>query len=395
MTTEKQMGLLELQNVIKERVEGTFGERIWVRAEISELHNHSSGHCYITLIEKDLEKHSILAKVPAIIWSSSYRVLRPYFETTTGSPLAVGMNVLVKVQVVYSQLYSLSLIIYDIDPSFTMGELEIARQKTIKRLQDEGMFDMNSGLDLPQLPRRFAVISGKGAAGYRDFFRHLHENEYGFKFSTTLFEAPMQGEDSPKGIIAALESVAKQMEEFDAVLILRGGGGAMDLICFDDYDLAVNVAQFPLPVLTGIGHDHDYHVIDMVAHTNVKTPTALADYIIDLFSGEDYRLSALASRLSLAITGKYAKEESIFASFISRLSLAVAEKYSKELNKIDLLEQRVVKGNPLSILESGYCLVEKGGKKVDSIDPLSPGDTIRIRMKGGAAECVIKETIKN
>lgn len=395
MNQTKHIGLLELQNMIKERVEGSFLDNVWVRAEVSELNNHSTGHCYLTLIEKDQKKHSLLAKISAIVWASTYRTLRPYFESATGTSLAVGMNILVKAQVVYSQIYGLSLIIYDIDPSFTLGELEIARQKTIMQLKEEGMFDMNSSLDLPQLPRRFAVISSSTAAGYRDFMRHLHENEYGFRFSATLFEAPMQGEDAPRGIIAALDQIAQQTEEFDIVLILRGGGGAMDLICFDNYDLAVNVAQFPLPVLTGIGHDHDYHVIDMVAHTNVKTPTALADFIIDIFAGEDYRLSALSSRLSLSIANKYSKEDGRFISLLSRISLAVSQKYSKELNRLSLLEQRVVKGNPFSILESGYCIAQKGGRRVESISDLKCGERIRLSLKGGVADCIIEEIIKN
>ena len=312
METKKPIGLLALQEQVKEALEERFFESVWLQAEISELKQNPSGHCYLTLVEKDPRSNALLAKASAVVWASTWRMVKPYFESQAGRALAPGMSVLVRVQVSYSALYGFSLVIYDIDPSFTVGELELARQRTIARLEAEGMFGMNAALPLPPLPRRLAVISSATAAGYRDFLRHLSENEYGFRFLTRLFPAVMQGAEAPASIIAALDAVAAEVESaagsqaapFDAVLILRGGGGAMDLVCFDDYDLAVNVAQFPLPVLTAIGHDHDFHVVDMVAHTHVKTPTALADWLIDRFSAEEWQVESLLQRLHLAVRSK-------------------------------------------------------------------------------------------
>jgi exodeoxyribonuclease VII large subunit len=280
MDDRKLYTLYQLQSDISEVLAEAFTDSIWVRSEVSECSVNRSGHCYLTLVEKEEESGRLLAKCSAVIWAQTYRILSAHFRSVTGSDIVAGMNVLLKVQVNYNELYGLSLNVRDIDPSFTVGNLELERQKTIAHLSEQGMMELNSSLELPTLPRRLAVISAESAAGYRDFIQHLHGNAYGFAFATTLFSAPMQGVEAPAGIIAALDTIAQRTAEFDAVLILRGGGSVMDLVCFDDYDLALNVAQFPLPVLTGIGHDKDYHVIDMVACHNLKTPTALADFLL-------------------------------------------------------------------------------------------------------------------
>jgi len=396
MKTEgKQIGLVELQEQIKDSVEGVYKEHIWVCAEISEIKNHPSGHCYLTLIEKDKDGDGVSAKAAAIIWSSSYRVVRPYFETTTGEPLSVGMHILVTVQVQYSILYGVSLIVYDIDPSFTVGEIELERQRTIKRLQEEGMFEMNTTLVLPLLPRRFAVISSDTAAGYRDFMNHLHNNEYDYKFYTKLFSAPMQGKDAPNGIISALEEIADQIDSFDAVLVLRGGGSSHDLACFDDYNLAVNIAQFPIPVLTGIGHDQDYHIVDMVAYANVKTPTALADYIIDFFVQEEYQISSLASRLQLALSGKWQQELSRIEKYKLQINNSFLRKIVQEKNKIELYEYKIASLNPVTILEKGFVVALKEGERLDSIEKIVEGDNLTLMFKDGIVECVVKSKTKN
>ena len=208
------------------------------------------------------------------------------------------MHILICVQVQYSPLYSVSLIVTDIDPSFTVGEQEVKRQKTIIRLREEGMLELNGSLTLPSLPVRVAVISSESAAGYSDFLRHLHFNEYGYTFKTELFGALMQGEGAPSSIIRALEMIAERRDEFDAVLIIRGVRLLHDLSCFDDYELSLNIAQFPIPVITGIGYEQDYHVADMAAHTSVKTPTAAADFLIDIFAGEEQQLDYLSGIIS-------------------------------------------------------------------------------------------------
>lgn len=389
MTDEQHISLLMLQEMIRDSLQESFYEQVWVRAEISELKSNRTGHCYLTLVEKDAGSDTVLAKASAIIWASTFRTLKPFFLSATGSELAVGMNVLVKVQVQYSELYGLSLIVYDIDPSFTVGEMELARQRTLERLKADGMFDMNSSLDLTLLPRRLAVVTSDTAAGYRDFMRQLHENEYGYSFVTELFPALMQGSDSPRSVIAALDRVASRIDEFDAVLIIRGGGGAMDLVCFDDYELAVNVAQFPLPVLTGIGHDHDFHVIDMVAHTSVKTPTALADFLIDAFAQEEYRADSLAQRLQLALKGKFNRELSLVDARVAALRRALDVRWVQELRRIELLEARVAAADPGRILSKGYSIVLRDGRRVDSAASLAAGDRVRIMFDDGAVEAEI------
>ena len=270
--------LLELQTRLKKGVELLFPNRLWIKAEVSAVKARSGGHCYLELSQSD--ESGLVAKVNAIIWSSKYRFIAPYFESVTGSSLQEGMVVLVEVQVNFSQLYGLSLIINDIDPEFSLGVKELERQQTIERLQKEGLMELQKELALPVLPYSFAVISASDAAGYRDFVRHLDENPYGFKVALQLYPALMQGVECPESIISALDAIMDSGKEYDAVLILRGGGSKLDLACFDDYQLAAVIAQYPLPVLTAIGHDQDFHVCDMVAHGYVKTPTALADFIL-------------------------------------------------------------------------------------------------------------------
>jgi len=388
------IGLQELLLKVQEAVMDKLPERVWLRAEISELKCNVSGHCYLTLVEKSEDSESLLAKVPAIIWASTWRTLSPFFVSETGKDLEVGMTVLVRVQVQYSELYGLSLIISDIDPSFTVGELELQRQRTIARLQEEGMFEMNSTLELPRLPRRFAVISSRTAAGYRDFLRQLTGNEYGYRFEVTLFDAVMQGNDAPESIIAALDEIAAVADQFDAVLIMRGGGGAMDLVCFDDYDLAANVAQFPLPVLTGVGHDHDYHVIDMVAHTYLKTPTALADHIVDIFAEEEWCVDSLAQRLHLALRGKYTGQIARVDTFMQRVASAVTMRCLSERHKVETLEGKIVAASPEDVLKRGFTMTLKGGRRVLSVDEIGMGDELKIMFKDGIIDVSVCNTKK-
>ena len=389
METKRPVGLLALQEQIKEVLEDTIFETVWVQAEISELKPHPSGHCYLTLVEKDDRSNTLLAKASAVIWASTWRMVKPYFAAQTGRALAVGMSVLVRVQVSYSTVYGLSLVVFDIDPSFTVGELELARQRTIARLEAEGMFEMNAQLPLPALPRRLAVVSSATAAGYRDFMHHLEDNEYGFHFYTRLFPALMQGAEAPASIIAALDAIAAEADAFDAVLILRGGGGAMDLVCFDDYDLAVNVAQFPLPVLTAIGHDHDYHIIDRVAHTYVKTPTALADWLVERFAGEAWQLDSLVQRLHLAVHSKALRQQSVLDALVQRLAHAVADRHAGALHALDLLEHRLDAVNPQRALERGFLLALKNGRRTATAAAFTPGDRLTLLFRDGSVEAEV------
>lgn len=392
------ISLYDLQKRIKRCLEEGFPRQYWVKAEVSAIKANYSGHCYMDLIDKGDSEGDIRAKGHAVIWSSSWRVLRPYFVSTTGSEISAGMSILVKAQVQYSELYGLSLIVYDIDPSFTVGEAELRRREVIKRLKDEGMFEMNSTLELPALPRNFAVISSETAAGYRDFMRHLHENEYHFTFYTKLYSAPMQGSGAPAGIIGALESVLEDVESgterFDAVLILRGGGSATDLACFDDYDLCANVAQFPLPVMVAVGHDQDYHICDMVSCISVKTPTALADYLLDIFASEDAMIASLASRLALAMNHKFASAGNRLDSLRQRLEHSLRNVYIARGNRLALFEQRVMKGDPSVLLGGGYCVAEVDGKRVSSVEQVQCGSVVKLVLKDGEVDCRVEEVVK-
>ena len=340
MDMEKEfIDLFELQSRLKKGIELLFPKRIWIKAEVSAVKARNGGHCYLELSQsgdKGLE-----AKVNAIIWSSKYRFIAPYFESVTGSPLQEGMVVLVQVQVSYSELYGMSLIIDDIDPEFSIGVKELERQRTIERLQKEGLMGLQKELELPLLPYRLAVISAEDAAGYRDFMRHLEDNPYGFVVNSVLFPALMQGSDCPSSIISAMDAVIDTGEEWDAVLILRGGGARLDLACYDDYDLAAVIAQYPLPVLTAVGHDQDFHVCDMVAYEYLKTPTALADFIMDIYECEDERISSCQARIRLAASNRLYREESLLDSLASRVKGAFSLKIAAMESSLQVLQARI------------------------------------------------------
>ena len=394
MREGSSIGLLELQEEIGGALERALQRSYWIRAEISEIKHQSTGHCYLELVEKRPGEEGISARAQAIIWSSTYRILRPYFSTTTGEELTRGMMILIKAQVQYTPLYGLSLIISDIDPSYTVGEQELKRQKTIQRLRDEGMFDMNSTLELADLPGRIAVVSSEGAAGYRDFIKHLHNNDYGFKFTAELFSSSMQGVSASAEIISALERVALRADEFDLVVIVRGGGSVQDLSCFDDYELAANIAQFPLPVITGIGHDHDVHVADMVAFAGLKTPTAVADFIIDIFASEEQRLSYLIQRLNLSVRGRNAEETALIDKIEAKIISKARERITAEYHKVELFIQRINSGNPLLLLERGYAIPAFNNRRINSVKGLKEDDSIRIILADGIVESKIVKIYK-
>lgn len=394
MSEGSSIGLLELQEEIGAALEKTLQRSYWIRAEISEIKHQSVGHCYLELVDKRDGENSISARAQAIIWSSTYRMLRPYFVTTSGEELSRGMMILVKAQVQYTPLYGLSLIISDIDPSFTVGEQELKRQKTIQRLREEGMFDMNNTLELAPLPGRIAVISSENAAGYRDFIMHLHNNEYGFAFKTELFSSSMQGALAPTEIISALDKVAERASEFDVLVIVRGGGSVQDLSCFDDYELAANIAQFPLPVITGIGHDHDVHVADMVAFEGLKTPTAVADFIIEIFAAEEQRLSYLLQRLNLAVRERNIEEMASIERLETKIASRARERFASAMHRVDLLQQRITSRNPITLLENGYAIPLFNGERISSVEKAKEGSRLTLLMADGKIDCIIDKISK-
>lgn len=366
----KYIDLYELNSRLKAGVESVFPGKVWLKAEISALKARPAGHCYMELSQTS--DAGLVAKAQAVIWSSKFRFIAPFFKSVTGSDLAEGMNVLVQVSVNFSQLYGLSLVIDDIDPSFTVGEKERIRRQTIERLEKEVLMDLQKELALPVLPYRLAVISAPDAAGYRDFTKHLCENEYGFVFSPELFPATMQGSDAPSSIIAALDRIAASGEVFDLVLIMRGGGAKLDLACYDDYGMAAAIARYHIPVFTAVGHDQDFHVCDMVAYRYLKTPTALADELIGYYIDEDARLSSFAGRLKLAFMNKI---------------------YSME-NRLQSLETRIKAADPRNILQRGYVLaVDSSGVPFKRVAGRSAGDMVSLMFADGVLRCEVKDVI--
>ena len=381
--------LFELQMSIKEGIESLFPDRVWVKAEVSAVKARRGGHCYLELSQSGAE--GLVAKCSAIIWSSKYRFIAPYFESVTGSPLSEGMVILAQVQVNYSELYGLSLIIDEIDPEFTLGVKEMERQQTIERLRSEGLMELQKELQLPVLPYRLAVISAEDAAGYRDFMRHIEENPYGFKVLPVLFPALMQGAGCPASIVQALDSVLDSGQQWDAVLILRGGGSKLDLACYDDYQMSAVIAQYPLPVLTAIGHDQDYHVCDMVAHEYLKTPTALADFIMDIYQGEDERISSCQTRVRLAVSNRLYREETLLDSLSSRIKGGFSLKIAVMESALQVLQTRIEAADPRRILDRGYALaVDADGVVLRGAAGCKPGDKVSVMFADGVLDCIVE-----
>ena len=368
MSAREYYGLDDLQRMIRDCLEGNFPEDIWVKAEISSLQLKSNGHCYLELSQSG--EQGIVARAKAVIWRSKYTMLSRYFREATGSGLAAGMSVLLKVQVSYSELYGLTLVVNDIDAQYTLGEAELEKRRTVERLEKEGLIDLQKSLTPSALPYRLAVISARDAAGFGDFCRHLENNEYGFMFAVDLFEATMQGEQAPASISDALDRIQISGREYDAVLIMRGGGSVLDLACFDDYGLCFAIANFPVPIYTAIGHDRDYHVADMVAHSFVKTPTALADLFIDALAAEDERLTSFGHRLRMAFASRIGSMES----------------------GLEVLKSRIHAADPRNILSRGYSLVtDSRGVVLKSSAGLKPGERIRVVFEDGTVEVMVQE----
>jgi exodeoxyribonuclease VII large subunit len=373
--------LSEVQQRIKQTLEETLVESYWITAEINELKTHTSGHCYLELVEKDAD--TLKARASATIWMNSYRLLKPFFETSTGCPLGAGMRVLVKATVQYHPVYGLSLSITDLDPTYTVGELEMQRRKTIALLQTDGVFDMNRELPFPPLPQRLAVISSEQAAGYRDFMEHLHRNEYGYAFHTRLFPSLMQGASAAQNMIECLALVNEQREAFDAVAIIRGGGSVTDLSCFDDYELALHVAQFPLPVLTGIGHDKDESIVDLVAHRSLKTPTAVAGFLIECFAEQDAQLQEWERLLKNMVQQKIQLSKNYLTMLKSRMEMAVKLHFQKAHNYLELKAHTIQYNNPQKILALGYSIVSLNGKTLHDAAAAHENDELKITLYKG------------
>ena len=422
----KTITLYELNSLVRQTIEIGLPKSYWVEAEISEL-RENGGHCYLELIEKDKRYNTPIAKASARCWRQTWGMVKPYFENTTGQQLRAGMKVLIEVYAQFHEAYGFSWIISDIDPNYTLGDMARKRQEIIKRLKEEGVFDLNKQLDLPLFSQRIAVISSKSAAGYGDFANQLYGNQYGYYFEAELFAATMQGEDVERSIIKALNAINDRCDDFDCVVIIRGGGATSDMSGFDALELAENVANFPLPIITGIGHDRDECILDMVSHTRVKTPTAAAALLIDnlhtaerriddarqrianltsrKMEVEKLRLSRLAERLPALFGSVKDKQEArldilqerlfrlaeirlsncenIVGQLEKKISLTAEHLLMVEKHRLELLDGRAQNLDPQLLLRRGYSITLVGGKALRDPSQVKQGDKIETRLEKG------------
>lgn len=333
--------LYDLNNRIKQVLKKGFVDSVWITAEITEIQLNNSGHCYLQLADKKEKDGSIVATARATVWAFTFRTLRPYFETMTGRSLAKGMKVMLNVEVVFHEVYGFSLNVRNIDPTYTVGDLERKKQEILAQLKEEGIIDMNRELEFPLLPKTIAVISSPTAAGLGDFMNQLEKNPYNYHFHIKLFPAVMQGEKTTESVIAALDRIYEYDFLFDAVVIIRGGGSQTDLGCFDSYELAANIAQFPLPVIAGIGHERDETIVDRVAHLRVKTPTAAAAFLIETFHEQESILEKRKHTFSAGVQSMLHREENRQLVGISAFKRSVVALLTENGTSLKLLSHRM------------------------------------------------------
>ena len=382
------IGLYELNKEISSVLKGCLS-KVWVHAEINSISVQRVGHCYIELIEKDENSGNIIAKSRANIWANIYKSIAAYFLEETGKMLSSGMKVAFCVDVTFHEVYGISLNVVDIDPTYTLGESARRKAQVIKKLEDDGIIDMNKLLSIKPLIKNIAVISAEGAAGYGDFCHQLENNAYGYKYNLTLFNSIMQGEKAEASILESLDKVLERLDEFDILVVIRGGGAVSDLDCFDSYYLSASLAQFPLPVLTGIGHTRDVSVVDMVAKLPLKTPTAVADYIINHTRSLEEKIDSYIELLSRSVTVLLDRQARKLDQSLTLLPLYANRFLDRKLHALELMERSLELMSPESILKKGYAMVEKQGKSA-SASSLSPGDEIKITLVDGVVGAVIK-----
>lgn len=401
----ESLSLYELGRLIRRTLNEGLPDAYWVQAELSEVREAYNGHCYIELVQKANRAGVLLAKARGTIWANIYKMLKPYFENATGQRFMAGIKVLLQVSVEYHEQYGLSLTVHDIDPTYTLGDMARRRREILMQLEEEGVLTLNKELPMPTLPQRIAVISAAGAAGYGDFCDQLMGNPYGFVFYPKLFPAVMQGDRVEETVIAALDRIAAERDEWDVVVIIRGGGATSDLSGFDTYPLAANCAQFPLPIITGIGHERDDTVLDMVAHTRVKTPTAAAEYLITALSDaaavldtlvasltaniiecihhEHTRLQQIATRLPSLLALVHAKQQHRIEQIESRLKVAGANSLAKQQYRLQLIEKIIEGASPQLILQRGYSITRCDGHVVRNAASLPEGAVLTTEFADG------------
>lgn len=382
--------LYSLNNLVHNAVADALPLRYWVTGELSEVRETTVGHCYIELVQRDEETQETIAKARGTVWSRTYSLLRPYFLEQTGQPFAAGLKVLLQVGVNFHELYGYTLDVCDIEPAYTIGDIARQRQLIIKRLTDEGVIGLNKELALPMLSQRIAVISSATAAGYGDFCDQLLNNRYGFVFYPRLFPAPMQGNGATQGIIAALDAIAGNIDNWDAVVIIRGGGATSELGCFDTYDLANNCAQFPLPIITGIGHLRDESILDIVAHTSAKTPTAVAEFLIHSMLANETMITEAQNSITTAVARRMENEKRRVETLVGQIPVLTALYMQGQRHRLDLFQRSIDAASPEHILSLGYSITRLNGKAVRDASTLTPGDAVQTTVAGGTFTSVIK-----
>ncbi|MBQ8948917.1 MAG: exodeoxyribonuclease VII large subunit [Prevotella sp.] len=443
MKHERRLTLFELNSLVREVIECEMPHEYWVEAELSEC-RESRGHCFLELIQKDEHNATPIAKASAKCWASKWMIIRPYFERTTGQRLHAGMKVLLKVYPQFHEAFGFSWIVTDIDPTYTLGDMARKRQEIIRQLKEEGVFDLQKELQLPRFCQHIAVISSETAAGYGDFCNQLADNPYGFQFHTQLFPAIMQGEGVEQSIIAALNRIYQGQSnhnsqfpiinsQFDCVVIIRGGGATSDMSGFDTLALAENVANFPIPIITGIGHDRDESILDMVSHTRVKTPTAAAALLIEhlkavldvlndaqdritnivqqklstlntqlstlqaaipriltvVLTRQHASLDALNQRLSSSIQRRIVSERGRMEAFEQRLPMLAERRLTQEKHQIEIISEKLRMLDPTLLLKRGYSITMKDGRVVKDVAALKTGDEIETKLSVGTIQSII------
>lgn len=387
--SEERYTLQLLNALVREAIEIELPDEYWVEAELSEC-RESRGHCYMELVEKDETSNTPIARASAKCWKQTWAMIQPYFERTTGQSLHAGMKVLLKVYAQFHEAFGFSWIVTDIDPTFTLGDMAQRRQEIIRKLKEEGVFDLQRELVIPRFCQRIAVISAETAAGYGDFCRQLTENEYRLHFKPTLFPAVMQGEQVEQSVIAALNSIHERIDDFDIVVIIRGGGSTSDMSGFDTLALAENVANFPLPIITGIGHDRDECILDMVSNMRVKTPTAAAAFLISHLADTLQHINDLQQRVAFLFSMVRTNMEHQLEQRYERLIHAVKQRFINERHHLELVEQKMISFDPSLLLSRGYSITLHNGKVVRDPQQLREGDEIETRVEKGNIHSVVK-----
>lgn len=411
------LSLYDLNALVRRSMEQCLPDEYWIQAELSDVRTNSTGHCYLEFIQKDPRSNALIAKARGTVWANVFRLLKPYFEEATGQTFASGIKVLVQVTVSFHELYGYSLTVQDIDPTYTLGDMARRRREILSQLEEEGVLNLNKELEIARLPQRIAVISSPTAAGYGDFCHQLQSNSRGFYFYTELFPALMQGDRVEESVLAALDNVNARLPEFDVVVIIRGGGAASDLSGFDTYLLAAACAQFPLPIITGIGHERDDTVLDSVAHTRVKTPTAAAEFLIESMNNAADELDTLTVRLQESVRNRLMEEQRKLVSYKNRipsaayrrlsgakLSLLTARKdivqvvtssVSRHRHRLELLQQRLTDASPEKQLARGYSITLKDGKVVKDTALIQEGDSVTTRLYQGEFTSIVNHKSSN